>query len=236
MKLKNTPNLNIQCNSTNIQSKSVVKYLGAEIDQYVSGEDMAQKTIKKVSSRTKFLARKRKYLDAETMKLLASALVQCHLDYSCSSWYSGLTQKTKNNLQICQNKLIRTVLNLHPRTHLYYTHFKLLNWLPVVKRVTQLKLNHVHQIVNGSSPNYLLDYFTPIRNIHNVRTRSSQMSLVIPRFRSLLGKSSFKYTGAIAWNHLPLHIQSIVQKNNFKKSVKCHLLDSILSDENSLYV
>jgi len=54
------------------------------------------------------------------MKLLTSALVQCHLDYACASWYSSLTQKTKGKLQVCKNKLIRTVLRLPPRTHLDY--------------------------------------------------------------------------------------------------------------------
>ena len=79
------------------------------------------------------------FLAAALVQSVAAALVQCHFDYACSSWYSGLTKKTKNKLQVCQNKLIRTVLKLPPRTHLDYSHFKLLNWLPVDKRVTQLK-------------------------------------------------------------------------------------------------
>jgi len=89
--------------------------MGAEINHYLSGENMASKIIEKVSPRTKFLTRKSNYLDNKTMKLLASALVQCHLDYACASWYSNLTKKTKDKLQVCQNKLIRTVLKLPPR-------------------------------------------------------------------------------------------------------------------------
>ena len=81
---------------------------------------MASTIIEKVSYNTKFLTRKSKYLDNETMKLLASALVHCHLDYACASWYSNLTKKIKDKLQVCQNKLIRTVLKLPPRTNLDY--------------------------------------------------------------------------------------------------------------------
>ena len=92
------------------------------------------------------------------MKLLAAALVQCHFDYACSSWHSGLTKKTKGKLQVCQNKLIITVLKLPPRTHLDYSHFKLLNWLPVDKRVNQLKLSHVHSVTN---PGGREDWFRP---------------------------------------------------------------------------
>ena len=236
VKLGKSPNLNVKCKGTKINPKYVVKYLGAEIDQYVSGEDMASKIIKKISSRTKFLARKRKYLDSETMKLLAAALVQCHFDYACSSWYSGLTKKTKSKLQVCQNKLIRTVLKLSPRTHLDYSHFKLLNWLPVDKRVTQLKLSHVHNVIHGTAPKYMSNYFIPVNSSHNIRTRSSQASLIVPRYRSLLGKSSFKYTGAVEWNSLPLGAQTIVEKVNFKKTIKCVLVDRVLEEENSVFI
>ena len=121
--------MNVRCNGTIVKSNSVVKYLGSEIDQYMSGENMVLKVVKKVSSRTKFLARKSKYLDQNTLKMLASAIAHCHIDYACTSWYSGLSKKSKNKLQVCQNKLIRTVLKLPCRTHLTHSHYNVLNWL-----------------------------------------------------------------------------------------------------------
>jgi len=206
IKLCKSPELNVQCNGTNIRPKSTVKYLGAEIDNYVSGENKASKIIEKVSSRTTFLTRKSKYLDNETMKLLASALIQCHLDYACASLYSNLTKKTKDKLRVCQNKLTRTVFKLPPRTNLDYSHVSQLNWLPVEKRVSQLKLGHIHQIIDGSAPAYMSYCFTPVSNAHSIRTRASQASVVVPSYRSLVGKGTFKYkyTGAIAWNKLRL--------------------------------
>jgi len=62
--------------------------------------------------------------------------------------------------------------------------------------------------------------FTPVSNAHSIRTRASQASLVVPRYRSLVGKGTFKYTGTIAWNNLPLGVQS-----SLKKTVKSHLLN-----------
>ena len=125
---------------------------------------MASIIIKNISSRTKFLARKRKYLDSVTMKLLAAALVQCHFDYACSSCFSGLTKKTIRKLQVCQNKLIRSVLKLPPHTHLDYSNFKLLNWLPVDKRVNQLKLSHVYNVIYGTAPKYMSNYCIPVNS------------------------------------------------------------------------
>ena len=54
IKLCNLPELNVQCNGTNFRPKPTVKYLAAEIDHYVSGENMAGKIIEKVSSRRNF--------------------------------------------------------------------------------------------------------------------------------------------------------------------------------------
>ena len=79
---------------------------------------------------------------------------------------------------------------------------------------------------------YMSNYFIPVNSSHNIKTRSSQASLIVPRHRSLLGKSSFKYTSAVEWNSLPLGAQTIVEKVNFKKTIKCVLLE----EENSIFI
>ena len=144
-----------------------------------------------------------------------------------------MTKKTKVKSQVCQNILIRTVLKLPPRTHLDYWHL----WLPVEKRVSQLKLGHIHQIIHGSAPAYMSYCFTPVSNAHSIGdSGASQTSLVVPRYRSLVGKGTFKYTGAIAWNILPLGVRSIMEKSSLKKAVKSHLLNNVRKEEPSLYV
>ena len=141
-KINVNPSSKIVCNSSEINHCSVVKYLGAELDQSLDGEVMAGKVLNKVYSRLKNLYRKSKFLNQNTKKLLASALVQCHYDYSCSFWYSSLSKQTKSKLQISQNKLVRFTLNLQPRTHLSSEHFKRLGWLPIDRttgRTTKIK-------------------------------------------------------------------------------------------------
>jgi len=79
--------------------------------------------------------------------------------------------------------------------------------------------------------------FTPVSNAHSIGdSGDSQTSLVVPRYRSLVGKGTFKYTGAIAWNNLTLGVQSIMKKSSFKKAVKCYLLNDVREEELSLYV
>jgi len=46
-----------------------------------------------------------------------------------------------------------------------------------------------------------------VSNAHSIGdSGASQTSLVVTRYRSLVGKGSFKYTGAIAWNNLALAV------------------------------
>ena len=140
------------------------------------------------------------------------------------------------SLRLLGPPLIKIILKLPVRTHLNHYHFKEIHWLPVNKRVTQLKLSHVHQIVNGNAPSYLSGYFIPINTNHTIRTRSSQTPLVIPRFNTSNGKSSFRYSGAIAWNSLPIGVQTSHTKSVFKPLVKQFLFDNLLEEESSLHV
>lgn len=205
-------------------AKTTVNYLGCKLDSVMSGEEMATQVLEKVHKKTKFLARKSKYLDISTLKTLAVALVQSNFDYACTSWYSNISKRLKNRLQTAQNKLIRVVLKLPPRTHLDSQHFKSLGWLTVEDRVTMLKLRLVHGIFLDSAPSYFRGYFKRVSDSHNHRTRASDANVNVFRFRTVVGKSTFAYTGAIAWNSLPASLKSIVSKNLFKVAVKKWLM------------
>ena len=54
-----------------------------------------------------------------------------------------------------QNNQIIYILNLSPITHIGLDEFKIVKMLPVEYRVQQLKLNHIHDIVNGIAPDYM---------------------------------------------------------------------------------
>ena len=148
-----------------------VKYLGAHLDQSLSGEIMASNVIKKANSRLKFLYRKGQFLSTHARKLLVSSLIQCHFDYSCSFWFTGLSKKTQNKLQTSQNKIIRFVFGLGSREHVGCNEFLELDWLPVNIRVEQIKLNHFQRIINHTAPSYLTDSIDLSRDLHSHSTR-----------------------------------------------------------------
>jgi len=148
-KLKKVMGFRVVVGNVEITAKEAVTHLDCLLQNKLSGELIARKMISKVSQRTKFLARIFSLLDSKTLKILADALVQCHLDYACTSWYTGISKGLKGKLQICQNKWIRVILKLHPRTDLLPIYFSSLGWLRVEERVCQLKLCLVYKTRNN---------------------------------------------------------------------------------------
>ena len=55
----------------------------------------------------------------------------------------GNIKIAKNRLQVTQNKIIRFVLKMDPRSHVGANEFKSIGWLPVSRIVDQIILNHV---------------------------------------------------------------------------------------------
>ena len=201
-----------------------VKYLGFTIDNLLNGEAIVDSIVKKVNSRLSFLYRNCRNFNLETKKTLISALVQCHFDYSCSSWYAGLSKKLKHKLKVTQNKVVRFLLNMAPRTSITSDILESVNILSVENRVTQLRLNHVFNIVHGTAPNYLTDNFIKVSSIHN-RTRFSEHNFIVPYVKSF--DSGTFYCNAITdWNRLPDKLKKITTKTTFKHELKKHLFNS----------
>ena len=137
--------------------------------------------ISKVNARLKFLYRQSNCLSAKTRKNLCSALILCHFDYLCSSWYAGLNKALKRKLQIAQNKVIRFINQLRPRTRITSDILMNLNLLNVEIGVKQLRLNHVHKIFYNLCPSYLQENFVPLRDVQHHNTRSSGYKFLVPK-------------------------------------------------------
>ena len=137
--------------------------------------------LKKGNFRLKLLQRQAKCLILASKRLFSSALIQCHMDYACFSWYHGLQKNIKLKLQILQNKTMKTirfVLDLTPRSHIGYSEFNRVNWLQVRLRVQQIVSTNMHTLVHGNAPPYLREGISMFQERHSYNTRNSVLSLV----------------------------------------------------------
>ena len=123
-KLSKVESFKVICNGEIIKNVKSVKYLGIQLDDDLAGESIVNEIAKKVNSRLKFLYRYKDYLNTKSRKTLCTALIQCHFDYSCSSWFPGINKGLSDKLQVLQNKMIRFILNLKYRDHIGYKELK----------------------------------------------------------------------------------------------------------------
>jgi len=119
-------------------------YLGIDTDQHLFGERTVNTIIKKVSSRLRYKHRKANCLSDEIRKTVGIVLMQCHFDYSCSSWYSGIFHvfENKNKLQVVQNKTKTFIKSMGQGTNIKQMYLFSLGYVNVDNRVKQLRLNH----------------------------------------------------------------------------------------------
>ena len=190
-KLKQIPvsDFYVKCYDTVIKSTNVVKYLGIHIDQFMKFDDIVDSIVIKVISRLKFLYRNAKCLDMNTRLTLCTAFIQCQFDYASSAWFSSVGKTMLKKLQICQNKVVRFIFNLEPRTSITQEILDKVKMLRVPVRVSQLKLNHVFNIANDLAPSYLCQ----ILIFNQGRTRSTtNRNFIIPSMSQCI-KNSFVY-------------------------------------------
>ena len=103
-KLRKINNFSVECNGHTIKTQRSVKYLGLTLDDQLTGEAIVNSIVQKVNGRLKFLYRQCNLLEEKLRKPICSSLIQCHIDYACSSWCSGLNEKLRKNFRFVKTK------------------------------------------------------------------------------------------------------------------------------------
>ena len=170
-KLKKVGGFDVSCEGVPIKRVSMVKYLGVELDENMSGEAHGKKLVSKCVGRISFLYRYSSLLDEKTRAILCSALVQPYIDYCCSSWYSSLSAKLRQQIDVLQRRMVRFVFSFGPRAHVDSTHLKRLSWMSISDRVDYFKRMHVFKIRQGLAPSYLTERFTRVEETHTYNMR-----------------------------------------------------------------
>ena len=232
-KLKKCSKMSIECKGVDIEAKAKVKYLGAQIDQDLSGTSMGTTVISKVNSGLKFMYRRCSSLKLKERKLLCSALLQSRFDYGFNVYYRKLDKQLRNKLQTAQNKIVRFILGVEKRHHLSCSDFRRIRYLKVDYRFQYLSLNVMYNIFQGTAPSYLCN-FELVSERHHHNTRGSRHCYVIPRVNNF-GSTSFMFNGAKLWNSLPTVVKEADSLNSFKQKCKMYLFNKMKEEEESLF-
>ena len=222
-RLKSVENFRVFCDGTAVQRVTTVKYLGILLDSNLSGSAHVGGLMKTCAGRLSFLYRNSSLLDFNCRKTLCAALIQPYLDYCTSSWYSGLTKKLKERIDVIQRKMARFVYGLDYRSHIGGGEFTRLQWLTVPDRVLFFKMVHLFKIRHNLAPSYLLPNFVSISQTHSHSTRGSTHNYHVSKSLAM-STTSFAYTAVTDWNTLPDRIKEIDSFKFFKRKLKEFLL------------
>ncbi len=144
--------------------------------------------------------------------------IQSHIDYAISSWFAAMTQKAKTKLQIIQNKMVRFILDLGPRTHITNKHMSDLNILKIPGREEQLRLNIAHKIYYNQAPTYLQTNFHK-NNDRGLHTRGSRGNFVVPNVKGTEGKT-FCFNAMKDWNNLTLTLKTCENTISYRRRLR----------------
>ncbi len=146
-----------------------------------------------------------------------------------------MTQKAKNKRQIIQNKIIRFILDLEPKTHITSEHMAGLNTLKLPERAKQLRVNTTHKIYYNQAPTYLQTNFNKARD-RTQQTRGSHLNFVVPNVKGAKS-NTFYYNAIKKWNKLPTELKTCENTASFKKELKSHLQQMVTeeADRNFLF-
>ena len=137
--------------------------------------------------------------------------------------YGFTTKSNLNKLQTLQNQLMKvlTCRDYRFSTNVLHTQHKILK---VEDIFLQEKLSFVHNHENNKLPSMFSNYYVKFLQIHNIATRNSNNSFIVPTFNSNFGSYSMKIDGAKIWNKLENSIKQITSIKNFRRKVKEKLL------------
>ena len=209
-------------------------YLGCILDENMSGESMATRTLGKINGRLRFLYRKQNFLDFSLRRLLANALIQPHFDYASSAWFPMLDKRLTKKIQTAQNKCIRFCLNLKNKAHIGIKELKDINWLPTKERFEQCTATNVFKFFDDSAPPYMSELFSRVGR--GRITRRSKNKLNQPFRKSNTGQNGLSYLGPKIWNSLQSDLKSCKNVNSFKHKIKEKFFKDLQTRENSPYI
>ena len=209
----------ISVGSCDVSRSKVIKYLGAFLDENLTMSNLIIEKCKVATYNLYKIRKIRKYLTISSSKSLIQSLVISHIDYMNCLLYS-IPEQTIVRLQKIQNMCVRTIFNLRKFDHITEC-MKQLHWLPIKFRIIYKILTLVFKCIHKSAPNYLCEMI--IFNNNRYCTRSSGITLIVPRTSTRWGDRAFSVCGPRLWNNLPLGIRNIGSFSSFQKSIKTHL-------------
>ena len=216
----------LQIEGKRIMDVHETKFLGVFIDNTLSWKPHIRYICTKVAKQIGVILKARKVFDPETLSTLYYTFVYLYLNYCIHVW--GRTYDTHlNDLRVLQNKIIRIINGVPPRTNTDYLY----------SQQSILSVNRLHFFYNivifmYKYPNSMLpgifdNFFHKIEDSHLYCTRQSTAKHLYVNFRSTTwGQRSCIYSSSIIWNFILDNFNPDCAVGSFKRQSQALFLTS----------
>ena len=224
-KNKPHPNITIKIDGKLLDETKKTKFLGVIIDKDLSWKNHISYVCGKIARGIGVIVKARRYLLKESLINLYYSFVYPYLIY-CNHIWGSTCATYLNSLVVLQKRVIRIIAGIKPRSHTgnVFTELKLLKCVDIN---TYLIGRLMYRVYNGDY-SLFQPMFVKNKDIHDHNTRQID-HYHMPKFKSRLGKSSLRYSGALIWNNiLKLGIADVNSEYTFAKHLKLAIMNGKL--------
>lgn len=217
------PNRPLLINNKQIESVDEFKYLGLIIHHTLKWNAHIDNVIKKTAPLVGILRRLNRCTPTHLLRSIYFAHVHSRLSYLTPIWGSSTPAYKLNDLQVLQNKAIRSIFNIDYFTNKMHTRDILQKYqiLNVIQLVDYNTITFYYKIVNNLVK--IQHVFARNTDIHNYQTRNMN-NIRIPKSNNNYGQFSTFNHAARLFNAIDNTIKEQCSLNLFKSRLKKHIL------------
>lgn len=210
-------NPQIKINSINIEQVDTIKYLGLIMDNNLSWKDHVNYIYSKVIPMMGALYTIRNYINDQTRMSIYNAYCLSHFRYLIPVWGTcGVGDL--NNLQILQNKVLKTLFRYNRMTCTEQLYKELgVSDIGRLLKFEQCKL--IHRIINKKQKSNIEIVFRNDIHVHNTRFCDG---IHLDNVRTNKGLRNPISQASEVFNKLPVHIKVIKNVCRFVSVLKLH--------------
>ena len=198
----------ITFDEASIDHADTVKILGFTLDHHLSMKAQIGISAKKARSGIYAVKRARRFVDRDSLLIMADGLVNSHLTFYDLLLLQG-NQTDLNKLQVLQNQLARVITGRSARSIPIQTRVDL-GWLDLADKRRVHVATHVRKCqLLPTAPVPLSDLIHPFNSVHTHRTRQATSNvLMAPSISLQSSKRSIAAQSAYEFNRFPTEIRT----------------------------
>lgn len=214
--------LPVSINGELLEFEKTVLNLGLRITENLSWNNQVNYVYKKVYQSIYQFRRLSFQPTLQVKKLLVQSLIFPVFDYA-NVVYCDLNETLTNRLQRAQNACIRYIFNLKIDDHVT-RYYKQLGWLKIKEQREYNVLALAYKIINNKQPEYLLQKYKTLQDVHSRQTRFGSFLLQYPIHRTVIYNRSFHVMSIRLINSLDEETRVAETEKTFLKRLKIKLL------------